>query len=512
MDAADSDKPKLLDDPGRLIGARVLDFRLTAVIGLGGMSVVYAGTHAVTEQLVAIKVLPPELAVHEELKARFVEEARVLARLEHPNIVHLNNLTMAQGRLCLIMQHVEGITLEKCINEVKRVSPAETTRVAIEVLKALEYAHAQNVVHRDIKPSNIILRSDGTVKVTDFGIAKITGSYDSRLTTTGQTMGTVRYMSPEQVRGKPVDGRCDLYSLGITMYESLTGKTPFDANDAFSIMEQHLSRRPPPVSSHGVEIPKDLEEAIRIALEKDPKDRFADARAFRKFLEEHQIGGEPPSVTMAVWPKKTRRLLWAVPLALALIGGGGAAVLHVLKQPKEEFHGTRAWPAPHPLEGVTFTYNQTFVGEGLRLQSVRPLDGAKVKKEYLDLLEQVRASLAQSELTSAKEVAARFQPPPLNLAIVPQSVLVKPELWPGLSVVPGSTTTSRYVAEDRTLFVADEPGAEGQGCSPYDRALAYGVALHVCSAVPIFSDALALQLAQKFEAAYVSKCSVSAPH
>src|SRR5256885_3028536 len=248
-DATTSD----LEGPERLLGTRVLDFELKAISGAGGMSVVYRGEHRVTGQAVAIKILPPELAVHEELKARFVEEARVLAKLEHPNIVHLNNFTEAGGRLCLIMQFVEGVTFEAKIVQQGKVGADEALRVGIEVCKALEYAHGQGVVHRDIKPSNIILRNDGAVKVTDFGIAKMVGN--SRLTSTGQTMGTVRYMSPEQVRGKSADARSDIYSLGITIYEALCGVTPFDGENHFDIMQQHLRNRPPPMSKSGAVVP-----------------------------------------------------------------------------------------------------------------------------------------------------------------------------------------------------------------------------------------------------------------
>src|ERR1700761_3279748 len=220
-----SEQAKALEGPERLIGTRVLDFELKSIIGAGGMSVVYRGQHRVTGQEVAIKILPPELAVHEELKARFVEEARVLAKLEHPNIVHLNNFTEAGGRMCLVMQFVEGVTFESNIVSSGKVPADEALRITIEVCKGLEYAHSQGVIHRDIKPSNVLVRSDGAVKVTDFGIAKMMGN--SRLTSTGQTMGTVRYMSPEQVRGKMADARSDLYSLGITLYEALCGATPF---------------------------------------------------------------------------------------------------------------------------------------------------------------------------------------------------------------------------------------------------------------------------------------------
>src|SRR5439155_15308279 len=146
-----SDAVKTLEGPERLLGSRVLDFELKAIIGSGGMSVVYRGEHRVTQQSVAIKILPPELAVHEELKARFVEEARVLAKLEHPNIVHLNNFTEAGGRLCLVMQYVEGLTFEAKIVQQGKLAVDEALRVGIEVCRALEYAHAQGVVHRDIQ-------------------------------------------------------------------------------------------------------------------------------------------------------------------------------------------------------------------------------------------------------------------------------------------------------------------------------------------------------------------------
>src|SRR4051794_33575253 len=278
-----SDAANTLEGPEKLIGSRVLDFELKAILGSGGMSVVYRGEHRVTGQAVAIKILPPELAVHEELKARFVEEARVLAKLEHPNIVHLNNFTEAGGRLCLVMQYVEGVTFESMIVTRGKVAPDEAIRVGIEVCKALEYAHGQGVVHRDIKPSNILVRSDGAVKVTDFGIAKMIGN--SRLTSTGQTMGTVRYMSPEQVRGKAADARSDIYSLGITLYESLCGHTPFDGENHFDIMQQHLRNRPPPLAKQGATVPAAVEKALATALEKAAADRYADAALFRQALE-----------------------------------------------------------------------------------------------------------------------------------------------------------------------------------------------------------------------------------
>ena len=207
---------------GDLIGKEILGcYQLTELLGQGGMSVVYRARHTLTDQEVAVKVLPPELSTQREVKARFIEEARTLARLEHPNIVVLHNFVESEGYLYLVMQCAEGETFDTIIAREGRVELGEAVGVGVEVLRALEYAHEQGVIHRDIKPSNVIIRGDGAVKVMDFGIAKFMGS--TKLTQTGQTMGTVRYMSPEQVRGKTLDHRSDQFSLAVVAYEILSG-------------------------------------------------------------------------------------------------------------------------------------------------------------------------------------------------------------------------------------------------------------------------------------------------
>jgi hypothetical protein len=183
------------------------------------------------------------------------------------------------------MQFVQGRTWERMILENTRLDWPASCKICIDVLRALEYAHGRGIVHRDMKPSNVLVRAqDGSATVMDFGIAKMTTS--TRLTATGQTMGTVRYMSPEQVRGQEVDLRTDIYSLGATLYESLTGETPFDGNTHFEIMTKHLSEVPRRPSASGIEVPLAVEDALMRSLAKRAQDRFDTAREMRKILEQ----------------------------------------------------------------------------------------------------------------------------------------------------------------------------------------------------------------------------------
>ena len=279
-----------------MVGSTVLgQYELTDILGQGGMSVVYLGKHKLTEQEVALKILPPELAAHAQVKSRFVEEARALAQLDHPNIVHLYNFGQENGCFVLAMQFVRGQTWERMILENERLDWALTARIAIDVLRALEYAHGRGIVHRDMKPSNVLVRDDDrAATVMDFGIAKMTTS--TKLTATGQTMGTVRYMSPEQVRGQEVDAKTDLYSLGATIYESIVGDTPFLGENYFEIMTKHLNEAPISPLSLGHKIPEGFDALILKSLAKKPEDRFESARDFRKAIETVLIEAGIPSM------------------------------------------------------------------------------------------------------------------------------------------------------------------------------------------------------------------------
>ena len=508
----------LLEGPERLVGTRVLDFELTAVLGAGGMSVVYRGRHRVTGHEVAVKVLPPELAIHDELKARFVEEARLLAMLEHANIVTLNNFTETSGRLCLIMQYVEGVTFEHQLLERGHVPWRDVVRVGVEVCKALEHAHQQGIIHRDIKPSNVLVRSDGSVKVTDFGIAKMVGQ--SRLTSTGQTMGTVRYMSPEQVRGRPLDVRSDVYSLGVTLFEGLAGKTPFDGDNQFAIMEQHLHRRPPPLASFGAEVPPEVERVLLRSLEKKATDRFADAASFREALEALSRG-ERPSIGLAPSTRRSRRLVAAV-VGLAVLGAGlGVGVHQYLEARRHEPAGVTAppprppgpttaaqqagaaWPEPHALADVKLMTDRKLDGSELRLQAMRALDPAErdeIEQSYRAIRRELSVFLAGEP---AGGEALRAKVAPLNLVVVADWVLNDPKRWPRGTVEAGRSYGSRYIETRRTLFVAD-------GKRFLDLELPYGVALHVLAPIDALSTATCNDLAERF-AAYHLKAAPKPP-
>ena len=234
------------------------------------------------------------------LGARVVLAGRTLAKLEHPNIVHLINFAEDAGRLCLVMQYAEGETLEELIDRVEQVPPDEAVRITMRTLDGLSHAHANGVVHRDIKPSNIIVRKDGAVKVTDFGIAKITR--DHKLTQTGQTMGTVRYMAPEQVRGKDIDLRSDIYSLGITCYEALVGEPPFDGESQFEVMQMHLSTEPMPPREAGAQVSPELEAVLLKSMSKEPDERYQSAKEFRVALAGTPEGQKVPKQTRDLEP------------------------------------------------------------------------------------------------------------------------------------------------------------------------------------------------------------------
>ena len=264
------------------IGERVGDYEVVALIGAGGMGRVYKVRSIISNREEAMKVLLPDLNSEHELAERFIVEIRTLAGLEHPNIAQLRTAFQFQNQLIMIMEFVEGATLEKLASE----SALPVDRVldyATQTLSALSFAHTHGVIHRDIKPANIMITTHGQVKLMDFGIAK--NADEMHLTRPGMTIGSVYYMSPEQVRGGTVDARSDLYSFGVTLYESLTGHKPFRADTSFSVLNAHLNEAPVPPIEVNATLSPELNSIVLRALAKAPADRFQTAQEFHDALK-----------------------------------------------------------------------------------------------------------------------------------------------------------------------------------------------------------------------------------
>jgi eukaryotic-like serine/threonine-protein kinase len=278
-------------------------YELDCEIGRGGMGIVYRAKDRRLKRQVAIKLLPPELAFRSEIKSRFLREAETAAQLSHPNIVPIYTVDEQEGLVFFVMAYVSGDNLAKRLHERGVLTVDETRRVLREVADALAYAHDRGVVHRDIKPDNILLdQTTGRPMVTDFGIARAMDSEgDSRLTATGMAIGTPAYMSPEQAAGeREIDGRSDLYSLGILGYQMLTGEPPFVAGSTPAMLVKHISERPIPVEQRRTDVPQDLARAVMMLLEKDPANRFSTASALVTALES---GVVPPSRSSGTRPR-----------------------------------------------------------------------------------------------------------------------------------------------------------------------------------------------------------------
>lgn len=267
---------------------RIPNYDVEKPIGSGGMSVVYLARHKRLGNKVAIKVLLENLAMDDAVRERFLNEARIMAQLAHPNIVRITDYIEEGSTLALVMEFVEGRTMDKIIGEEVGPIPHEKALpLFLQVLHAVEFAHSNGIIHRDLKPSNVIVSNNDLAKVTDFGIAKIAGSMSS--TRTGAKMGTLYYMSPEQIRSsKHVDRRADIYSLGMTLYEMLAGRLPFPGGDdtsEFEVMSTIVQKQLPPPTDFYPHIPAGIVSILMQTLSKDPDDRPSTCRDFANALE-----------------------------------------------------------------------------------------------------------------------------------------------------------------------------------------------------------------------------------
>jgi eukaryotic-like serine/threonine-protein kinase len=307
--------------PGITLGS----YRIDSILGEGGMGVVYKAYDTLLSRTVALKVLPPRLLRNREFLHRFRTEAQAQARLNSPNVVTLYTLAEMPAGLMLVMEYVEGINLDQRIKH-GPLSVDEAVHVFDLALQGVESAHQMGIVHRDLKPANIFLTTQNEIKIMDFGVAHILDNQEH--TSAGAMLGTLLYIPPEQINGKAADFRSDIYTLGIGLFEAVTGRLPFERKSDYGLMHAHILEKPPKPRALRREVPKRLENVILKAIEKDPDKRYQSAQEFRVALQKHARPRIAMRLLQAVSPahhsllpralhlpvidrrdKKTRRLL-----------------------------------------------------------------------------------------------------------------------------------------------------------------------------------------------------------
>jgi serine/threonine-protein kinase len=283
---------------GRVFSNR---YEIVRPIAHGGMAEVYLARDQLLDRPVALKALFPEFAREPSFVERFRREAQAAANLNHPNVVSVYDWGQESGTYFLVMEYVEGRSLRDVMRDEGRLPPERAVPIAADIAAALGFAHRNGVVHRDVKPGNVLITTRGDVKVTDFGVARAGGTTDA-LTQTGSVMGTATYFSPEQAQGLPVDGRSDVYSLGVVLYEMLVGVPPFSGETPVSVAYQHVRELPPPPRARAPEIPPPLEQIVLTALNKDVNARYQTADDLREDLLRFERGRPPVAapITAAV--------------------------------------------------------------------------------------------------------------------------------------------------------------------------------------------------------------------
>ena len=261
-------------------------YQIQDPIGRGGMATIYRGRDLRTDHIVAIKILREVYSTDPKFVTRFQREAKAAAALQHPNIVQVYDYGQSEGNYFIVMECIEGTDLRRYLRSRGVLAVDRVIMIAHDIALGLGAAHRRQIVHRDVKPQNILVGRDGSIKLTDFGIASVYKDInDERLTTTGMTLGTVQYYAPEQAQGEIVNPAADVYALGIVMYEMLTGRTPFDGDTPVAVAMQHIQDLPVPPSQHNPNIPPALEAIVMRCLEKIPEMRYRDGNALARAIE-----------------------------------------------------------------------------------------------------------------------------------------------------------------------------------------------------------------------------------
>ena len=289
---------------GKVLAQR---YTLQELIGKGGMAMVYRAKDLRTGHSVAIKILRQEYNHDEEFLGRFQREAQAASKMSHHNIVNLLDVGMDGSDRYLVMEYVQGKTLKEVIKEKGKMTPQVAVQIAIRILAALQHAHKNGIIHRDIKPQNILVHADGHIKVADFGIARMADS--STLTKGDNVMGSVHYFSPEQASGRAATEQSDLYSVGVVLYEMLTGRVPFDGDTPVSVAMQHLRSQPASIKTLNPDAPDALCRLVETAMQKDPKYRYQSALEMARDLrisldEKAELVGAPQRPTVKTVTEK----------------------------------------------------------------------------------------------------------------------------------------------------------------------------------------------------------------
>ena len=266
---------------GKRLGGR---YDIKELIGVGGMANVYKAADIIEDKIVAVKILKDEYLSNDEFLRRFRNESKAIAVLSHPNIVKIFDVSLGDGIQYIVMEYVDGLTLKEYIEQQHVLRWKEAVHFTVQILRALQHAHDKGIVHRDIKPQNIMLLQDGTIKVMDFGIARF--ARDDGRTVTDKAIGSVHYISPEQARGDVTDEKSDIYSVGVMLFEMLTGKLPFDADSAVSIALMQMQAIPKMPRQLNETIPEGLEEITVRAMQKDPSQRYQSAAEMLRDIDE----------------------------------------------------------------------------------------------------------------------------------------------------------------------------------------------------------------------------------
>jgi uncharacterized RDD family membrane protein YckC len=281
--------------PGRVVAG----YRIEGVAGRGGMGVVYRATQLALDRTVALKLIAPEIAGDEGFRERFKRESRIAASIEHPNVIPVHEAGEADGLLFISMRFVDGTDLRELIRGAGALAPARVAAIVGQVAQALDAAHERGLVHRDVKPGNVLIADRGGgehVYLTDFGLTKRSAS-DSALTGTGQWVGTLDYVAPEQIEGRRVDGRTDVYALGCVLFEALTGAVPFERDTEVSKLWAHISEPPPSPSARRPGVPPAFDAVVVKAMAKDPDGRFASAGELAAAAHAAASGHPAPAAT-----------------------------------------------------------------------------------------------------------------------------------------------------------------------------------------------------------------------